>query len=40
MADDEEQPYQPPTLTRYGTVEDLTEGFGGDPTDAESGSQP
>lgn len=38
MTNDEPSAYEPPELTRYGRIEDLTEGFGGDPTDAESGS--
>ena len=40
MTDDDRAPYEPPTLRSYGTIEDVTEGFGNDPTDAQSGSQP
>ncbi len=30
--------YEPPELVEYGTVDELTEGLGGEPTDAQSGS--
>lgn len=39
MSDDDRAPYEPPTLTSYGKIEDVTEGFGDEPTDHESGSR-
>lgn len=38
MTDQTDSDYEPPELTVHGSVEELTEGFGGSPTDAESGS--
>jgi hypothetical protein len=39
MSGEDEGEYEPPKLFVHGSVEDLTEGFGGSATDAESGSQ-
>lgn len=36
---DESPPYAPPEVWEYGSIEELTEGFGDAPTDADSGTQ-
>lgn len=38
MSEENHTEYEPPELVSYGTIEELTEGFGDGPTDAESGS--
>lgn len=38
MTEDGSKPYEPPELTEFGTVEELTDGLGTSTTDAQSGS--